>query len=86
LLAELPLDGRAVGLGGAASELFNKECIHGSGTPEFYLSIRPHGITARQCRNETQAPASDARIRSNSVTSVFYQGQNQGEGAALRLG
>jgi hypothetical protein len=33
LFAELPLDGRAVGLGGAAAELFNKEGAHGKKAP-----------------------------------------------------
>src|ERR1700751_2825900 len=39
LFEQLPLDGRAVGLSGAASELLDKECAHGSEAPKFYLSI-----------------------------------------------
>jgi hypothetical protein len=51
LFAELPLNGRAIGLSGAASELLDKECAHGSEAPESYLSIWPHGNTARPDRH-----------------------------------
>jgi len=46
LFAELPLDGRAVCLGGTTAELLDKKGAHRRKAPESYLSIRAHGITA----------------------------------------
>ena len=45
LFAELPLDGRAVSLGGTAAELFDVKSAHQKSAPEFYLNIRAHADT-----------------------------------------
>ena len=55
LFAELPLNGRAVGLSGAASELLDKKGAHGNKSPKLYLSTRPHRNTARSCRHRFTA-------------------------------
>jgi hypothetical protein len=47
LVAELPFDGRAVGLGCPATELFDKEGAHRGRMPEFYLNTRERGRAAR---------------------------------------
>ena len=47
LFAQLPLDGRAVGLGGTAAELLDKKSAHGRTMPGFYLNIRGQSVTVR---------------------------------------
>jgi len=77
LLEQLLLDGGAVRLGGAASELLDKECTHGIEAPESYLSIEPHGKTARAGGSDLRRK-NDGRNRRKSPAALPSSGQAEG--------